>query len=76
MGINANDESAGYYYSSAGNDTEVECGFEWSRGLQLDVLIYGSVANAAEGINDFAQVVGVYTDSTTQYSHGLLWTHP
>lgn len=75
LGINANNELAGYYYSSACNDTAGECGFEWPGGLLLNVLAYGSAASAAEGINDFAQVVGAYTDSTTQYSHGLWWTH-
>src|ERR1700723_3021903 len=34
-----------------------------------------SASNVATGINDFAQVVGAYTNSTTQYSNGLLWTH-
>jgi hypothetical protein len=47
----------------------------WTGGFLLTVLQYGSASNVATGINDFAQVVGAYTNSTTQYSNGLLWTH-
>jgi probable HAF family extracellular repeat protein len=74
-GINANDELAGFYDSSACGDTVSQCGFEWSGGTFLTVLQYGTDANVAEGMNDFAEIVGPYTDSITGYSHGLLWTH-
>ena len=74
-GINANDEMAGFYYSSSCGNTVSECGFEWSGGFLLTILAYGTDANVVEGINDFAQVVGPYTDSITGYSGGLLWSH-
>jgi hypothetical protein len=75
LGIDDNNEIAGYYNSSACNDTNSQCGFMWTGGFLLTVLQYGSASNVATGINDFAQVVGAYTNSTTQYSNGLLWTH-
>ena len=73
--INANDEIGGYYYSSACMNTGSECGFFWSGGLFLNILKYGTTANTIWGINDFAQAVGPYSDASTAYSHGLLWTH-
>lgn len=75
LGINANNELTGYYYSTACSDTQNECGFQWSQGASLKVLTYSGVDSAATGINDFAQVTGAYTDSTTQYTQGILWTH-
>lgn len=74
-GINSNGELAGFYNSTNCGDTAYQCGFEWSGGNLLVLLQYGSDANVAEGINDFAQIIGPYTDSVTGYSHGLLWTH-
>jgi hypothetical protein len=73
LGINANNELTGYYTSSACNDTSLQCGFMRTGGFLLTILQYGSAANVATGINDFGQVVGAYTDSTTQYSNGLWW---
>lgn len=74
-GIDANDELVGFYNSTACGDGASQCGFEWSGGPSLTVLQYGGEANVAEGINDFGEIVGPYTDSITDYSHGLLWTH-
>jgi hypothetical protein len=74
-GINANNELAGIYYTTACANTVNECGFIWSGTYLVNILQYGTDADAAYGINDFAQVVGPYTDSATQYSNGLLWTH-
>ncbi|HXO36409.1 MAG TPA: hypothetical protein VN901_29045 [Candidatus Acidoferrales bacterium] len=74
-GIDANDELVGFYNSTACGDGASQCGFEWSGGSSLTVLQYGGEANVAEGINDFGEIVGPYTDSITDYSHGLLWTH-
>jgi probable HAF family extracellular repeat protein len=75
-GINANNEMAGYYYSSECMNTVGQCGFTWSGGTSLDILSYGADANVASGINNLGEVVGPYNDSATQYSHGLIWTHP
>jgi probable HAF family extracellular repeat protein len=74
-GINANGELTGFYNSTNCGDTAYQCGFQWSGGDLIVLLQYGSDANVGEGINDFAQIVGPYTDSTTGYSHGLLWMH-
>lgn len=74
-GTDANDELVGFYNSTACGDGAHRCGFEWSGGSSLTVLQYGGEANVAEGINDFGEIVGPYTDSITDYSHGLLWTH-
>jgi len=74
-GIDANGELAGIYHSSSCGDTVSECGFVWTGGPTLLVLTHGSDASAIYGINDFAQAVGPYTDSTTGYSNGLVWTH-
>ncbi len=75
LGIDANNELAGYYTSTACNDTSYQCGLMWTGGFLLTILQYGATDNVATGLNDFAQVVGAYTDSTTQYSNGLVWTH-
>jgi photosystem II stability/assembly factor-like uncharacterized protein len=74
-GIDANDELAGFYESTACVNTSYQCGFEWGGGPTLTILLYGDEANVAEGINNFAEIVGPYTDSVTEYSHGLMWTH-
>jgi photosystem II stability/assembly factor-like uncharacterized protein len=74
-GINSNDELAGFYESTNCVNTSYQCGFEWGGGPNLTILLYGDEANVAEGINDFGEVVGPYTDSVTEYSHGLVWTH-
>ena len=74
-GINANDELAGFYQSTACVNTSYQCGFEWGGGPTLTILLYGDDANVAEGINDFGEIVGPYTDSITDYSHALVWTH-
>jgi probable HAF family extracellular repeat protein len=71
-GIDANDELAGFYESTACVNTTNQCGFEWGGGPTLTILLYGDDANVAEGINDFAEVVGPYTDSITDLSHGLV----
>jgi probable HAF family extracellular repeat protein len=73
--INANNEQAGIYKTTACGDTAYQCGFVWTGGFTLDVLQYGTDADVVYGMNDFAEAVGPYTDSATQYSHGLLWTH-
>jgi hypothetical protein len=74
-GIDANDELAGFYESTNCVNTSHQCGFEWGGGPTLTILLYGDDANVAEGINDFGEIVGPYTDSNTDYSHGLVWTH-
>ncbi len=74
-GINSNEEIAGFYNSTACNDKSFQCGFVWTGGFTLDILQYGTTANVAYGVNDFAEAVGPYTDSNTGYSHGLLWSH-
>jgi probable HAF family extracellular repeat protein len=74
-GIDANDELAGFYESTACVNTAYQCGFEWGGGPTLTILLYGDDANVAEGINNFAEIVGPYTDSITDLSHGLVWTH-
>lgn len=74
-GINSNNELAGFYSSTACNDKSFQCAFVWTGGFTLDILQFGSTANVAYGMNDFAEAIGPYTDSNTGYSHGLLWSH-
>jgi hypothetical protein len=74
-GIDANDELAGFYESTTCVNTSHQCGFEWGGGPTLTILLYGDDANVAGGINNFGEIVGPYTDSVTDYSHALVWTH-
>jgi probable HAF family extracellular repeat protein len=74
-GINANNELAGIYYSTACMNTSDQCAFMWPGSVLLNILTYGGTANVVYGMNDFGQLVGPYTDTSTQYSHGALWTH-
>jgi photosystem II stability/assembly factor-like uncharacterized protein len=71
FGINSNNELVGEITASPSCATQ--CGFMWPGSVLLNILTYGGVQSTATGINDFGQVVGVYSLSDG-YGDGVLWT--
>jgi hypothetical protein len=68
--INDRGDVAGFYTNPATGDTD---GFLLRNGRFTDLAVAGASSTMALGVNNFDEVVGVYTPNGTTELHGFTW---
>jgi len=69
--INDHGDVAGFYTNPTTGNTD---GFLLRDGQFMDLAVTGASATMALGVNNYDEVVGVYTPSGTTDLHGFTWT--